>query len=255
MRLSDTHTHLHFDQYAADLSAVIHRAEQGGVERILTLGTDYSSSLKSLEIARNHPGIFAAVGIHPTDVFHNEKEDLDRIKKMAEKESRIVAIGEIGLDLYWKEVPLDKQIPVFEQMLHLASELALPVVIHNRDAHREMQDFFREQSIHNLKGVMHSFSGTVEDARFYLERGLHVSFTGVITFKNFKNLPLVQSVPLDRLLLETDSPFLTPVPMRGKRNEPGFVRYVAGKLAEIYGISSEELCEITAENARSLFQW
>lgn len=255
MYITDTHTHLHFDQYAPDLQEVVQRARERGVVKILTLGTDYPSSLQSFEISQLYDLVYAAVGIHPTDVFKSTQDDIPRLKLLAQKEPRIVAIGEIGLDLYWKEVPLVKQIPVFEQMLDTAKELNLPAVIHNRDAHREMRDFFESRQIKKIAGVMHSFSGTLDDAKFYLDRGLHISFTGVITFKNFRSQELVKAIPLDRLLLETDSPFLTPVPNRGKRNEPAFVEFVARRLAEIYDKSFLEITQTTFRNAKSLFGW
>jgi TatD DNase family protein len=255
MYITDTHTHLHFDQYATDLKEVIHRAREGGVKRILTLGTDYHSSLQSQRISQKYNLVYSAVGIHPTDILKHDSKDILRVKKLADAEPKIVAIGEIGFDLYWKEVPLEKQIPVFAQMLEIAVELNLPVVIHNRDAHREMRDFFEKRQIKKISGVMHSFSGSLEDARFYLDLGLHISFTGVITFKNFKGIEVVKSVPLDRILLETDSPFLTPVPNRGKRNEPAFVEFIARRLAEIYELPLQEVTHNTFQNANQLFRW
>jgi TatD DNase family protein len=255
MKLSDTHSHLHFDQYQNDIDAVVERARTANVQRILTLGTDLDSSLASLGIARNYDFIFAAVGIHPTDVLRAQPKDLLKIKEIAKMENKVLAIGEIGLDLYWKEVPLIKQIPMFEKMLDIAADLGYPVVIHNREAHVEMRKFFEDRFIRRLSGVMHSFSGTAEDAQFYLEKGLHISFTGVITFKNFKDFEVVKSVPLDRILLETDSPFLTPEPFRGKRNEPENVQFVAQRLADIYQIPREELSEVTYKNSARLFKW
>lgn len=255
MKLSDTHSHLHFDQYQDDIDVVVERARTANVQRILTLGTDLESSLASLDIARKHDFIFAAVGLHPTDVLRAQSKDPLKIKEIARTEQKVLAIGEIGLDLYWKEVSLDKQIPMFEQMLEIAADLDYPVVIHNREAHAEMRKFFEDRSFKNLNGVMHSFSGTAKDAEFYLERGLHISFTGVITFKNFKDVEVVKSVPLDRLLLETDSPFLTPEPFRGKRNEPANVQFIAQKLAAIYGLTVQELAEVTYKNSIRLFKW
>jgi TatD DNase family protein len=255
MYLTDTHTHLHFEQYAADLGDVLRRAQDQGVVKILSLGTDYASSLQTLQISDQYDIVYAATGIHPTDVFKGTTKDIERVRELARGQNKIVAIGEIGFDLYWKEVPLEKQIPVFEKMLNIAVDLDLPVVIHVREAHREMREFFEKRQIQSLKGVMHSFSGTAEDARFYLERGLHISFTGVVTFKNFKGIEVVRSVPLDRILLETDSPFLTPVPNRGKRNEPAFVEFVAKRLAEIYELPLQEIAHTTFQNANRLFRW
>ena len=255
MKLTDTHTHLHFGQYQSDLEDVVSRAQEAGVRKILTLGTDLPSSMTSLNIALRHDFIYAAAGIHPTDIFNTRTEDVQRIRELAAAEEKIVSIGEIGLDLYWKEVPLERQIPVFEKMIELAAELDLPVVIHNREAHPEMRQFFLDRGFDRLRGVMHSFSGTAEDACFYLDRGLFVSFTGVITFKNFKDMEVVRSIPFDRILLETDSPFLTPVPHRGKRNEPAYVRFIAEKLSEVYETTPEDIAEKTFLNANRLFGW
>jgi TatD DNase family protein len=253
--LTDTHTHLHFEQYAADLTEVVERARSTGVEKILTLGTELPSCQQAIQIARKFESVYAAVGIHPTDILRCQPDDISLIKDLASAGNKVVAIGEIGLDLYWKEVPLLQQLPVFAKMLEIANDLELPVVIHNRNAHPEMRSFFEQQGIDLLKGVMHSFSGSAEDAQFYLSKGLHISFTGVITFKNYSELEVVKSVPVSRLLLETDSPFLTPVPKRGKRNEPAFVQYVAQKLAEIHGIDLLDIKEITRSNAQKLFGW
>lgn len=255
MKLTDTHCHLHFENFREDLPQVIDRAREAGVRRILTLGTELSSSRESLAIAERYAEVFAAAGIHPTDVHRSAPEDGRRIEELAAGHSKIIAIGEIGLDLYWKDVPLSDQLPVFEEMLAMAERLNLPVVIHNRDAQPQMREFFRAHGIRQLRGQMHSFAGTVDDAEFYLERGMYISFTGVITFKNFRQTEVVRHIPLDRILLETDSPFLTPAPYRGKRNEPAYVRFVAGKLAELHGRSAEEIAEITFANARTLFGW
>ncbi len=253
-QLTDTHCHLQMEQFRSDLPEVVAAAREAGVERMLTLGTELTSSRQCVEIAHRFPEVYAAVGIHPTEVPGNWKEQVQQIKMLATN-AKVVAIGEIGLDLYWKEIPLGEQLPVLEKMLELATELNRPVVIHNREAQREMQEFFRTHGIEHLRGVMHSFAGTVEDADFYLSRGMFISFTGVITFKNFKQQDVVRHIPLERLLLETDSPFLAPVPYRGKRNQPAYVRFVAEKHAEMRGISVEEICRITYRNARELLGW
>ena len=255
MDLTDTHTHLYFDQYRNDLPDVIQRAEEAGLTKILTLGTDLKSSREAVRIANQYEMVYAAVGIHPTDVHHSTPADFPEIKKLAQNEEKVIAIGEIGLDLYWKEVPLQDQLPVLDKMLEIAAELNLPVVIHNRDAQPEMQQFFEKNQIQSLRGVMHSFAGSSEDAQFYLNRELYISFTGVITFKNFKSMDVVKLVPAERLLLETDSPFLAPVPRRGKRNEPAFVRHIADKLAEVHSVSVEKICSVTCRNAEELFKW
>jgi TatD DNase family protein len=255
MQLTDTHSHLHFEHFREDLPAVIGRAQSANICRILTLGTDLDSSRQSLDIANRNDFIYAAAGIHPSDVYNCKPNHTEKIRQLAEREPKIVAIGEIGLDLYWKDVPLRDQLPVFRNMLEIAQQIGLPVVIHNRNAQREMKSFFKEMHINKLEGVMHSFSGSIEDADFYLDMGFYISFTGVITFKNFKNYDVVKSVPPEKLLLETDSPFLAPVPRRGKRNEPSFVKYVAEKVAELHGIPTSILADITFRNAHRLFKW
>ena len=253
--LTDTHCHLQLEQFQEDLPEVVEAARSAGVERILTLGIDAESSRHGVQIAGQFPEVFAAVGIHPTDVKEDWQMQSEQIREMAQNHPKVVAIGEIGLDLYWKDVPLPRQLPVLEAMLQLAEDLSLPVVIHNREAQEEMQEFFRAHGIRSLRGVMHSFAGSIADAEFYLERGMYISFTGVITFKNFKQQEVVRYIPLNRLLLETDAPFLAPVPFRGKRNQPAYVRYIAEKHAELRGISEEEVRQVTSANARELFGW
>ncbi|GAB4340301.1 MAG: TatD family hydrolase [Calditrichia bacterium] len=255
LHYTDTHAHLHFDNFQEDLTAVVERAEAAGIDRILTLGTETESSTSAVNIAEQFPRVFAAVGIHPTDIFKTATNRKEAIRELAIKSKKVKAIGEIGLDLYWKDVPLREQLPVLEEMIDLAEELQLPVVIHNRDAQAEMQDFFRAHGISRLRGVMHSFAGNETDVEFYLERELYISFTGVITFKNFKQQEVVRSIPLNRLLLETDCPFLAPVPKRGKRNEPAFVQYTAQKLAELLETSVDEVARKTFENSVQLFGW
>jgi TatD DNase family protein len=253
--LTDTHSHLHFSHFKSDLPQVIERAKDVGINRILTLGTDLDSSRESVRIARENDIIFAAIGIHPTEINRIQSSDINLLKELVLPENKVVAIGEIGLDLYWQEVPLVNQYSVLEKMLTFSSEVNLPTVIHNRNAQEEMQFFFKNLAISQLKGVMHSFSGSVDDAKTYLELGLYISFTGVVTFKNFFETDVVKCVPLDKLLLETDCPFLAPVPYRGKRNEPAYVHYTAKRLAEIYQTNYKNLVEKTAENARRLFGW
>lgn len=250
----DTHTHLHFEQFENDREEVIRRAEAAGVSRIITLGTGLSSSIETLNIAREYPLIFAAAGIHPSEAHTATPGDDAAIKKLLLEEEKIIAVGEIGLDFYWDKTYHAEQYDIFRTMLGIARDVNLPVVIHNRSAQREMQWFFQEEGITELNGVMHCFAGDLIDARFYLDMGLHISFTADITHKNFPRTDVVKFVPLDRLLLETDSPFIVPANFSGKRNEPANVLYVAEKLAEIRGIPVEEIARITTENACRLFK-
>lgn len=250
----DTHTHLHSKEFDADREAVIARAREAGVAQIITLGTGRASSRATLEIARRQPAVFAAAGIHPSEAHLAAPGDAEAIRQLAQQEDKIVAIGEIGLDFYWDKTHHQEQYDTFRAMLRIARELEMPVVIHNRSAQREMQWFFQEEKITGLDGVMHCFAGEVIDARFYLEMGLHISFTADITFPNFSRREVVKFVPLDRLLLETDSPFIPPAPLRKQRNEPANVVYVAEKLAEIHALPREKIARITTENARRLFR-
>lgn len=250
----DTHTHLHFEEFDEDRDAVITRAQEAGVSQIITLGTGLTSSRQTLEIANIYPFIFAAAGIHPSEAHQASEDDYSAIADLACREEKIVAIGEIGLDFYWDKTYYQEQYDVFRTMLRTAREVALPVVIHNRSAQREMEWFFQEEGIDELEGVMHCFAGDVTDARFYLDMGLHISFTANITHKNFPHLDVVKMVPLDRLLIETDSPFIAPAGVDERRNEPANVVYVAEKLAQIHDRTIEDIAEITTKNARRLFK-
>lgn len=254
MNLIDTHTHLHFPQFDRDRADVIRRATETGVTRMITLGTDLASSIATVEIAEANRSIYAAVGIHPSEAHQADKVSIREIKSLASSNRKVVAIGEIGLDFYWDKTHFKAQYAIFSAMLAIAEELRLPVVIHNRSAHREMEWFFQEEGIHDLQGVMHCFSGDIIDARFYLDMGLHISFTANITYPDFKRLDVVKFVPPDRILLETDSPYMSPHPLRKQRNEPAHVIYVAQKLAEIHGTSVEEIARRTTVNAQRLFR-
>jgi len=249
----DTHTHLHFEEYDQDREEVIQRAVDSNVKRMISLGTDYFSSVQTVEISRKHEPVFAAAGIHPSEAHLAKKEDYQRIKTLVKRESKIVAVGEIGLDFYWDSSNAKQQYSTFRKMIDLAMEVDLPVVIHNRSAHREMEWFFQENKIFELQGVMHCFSGDIEDARFYLDMGLHISYTGNITYQDFRKLHVVKFIPLDRILLETDSPYMTPAPYRKKRNEPAYVPYIAEKLAGLHRKPVNEIARITTDNAKRLF--
>ncbi|HQU74151.1 MAG TPA: TatD family hydrolase [Calditrichia bacterium] len=248
----DTHTHLHFEDFREDLDEVIERARQAGVAQIITLGTDLASSIASLEIAHKHPNIFSCAGIHPSDAHLAGEGDAQAIEKLIRDNRQICAVGEIGLDFYWEKEHYEAQYRVFGEMLRMARRLEKPVVIHNRDAQREMIWFFQEEGFREVRGVMHCFAGDLDDARFYLDMGLHISFTANITFPNFREEALLKFIPADRLLLETDSPFIAPK-NRPKRNEPGNVVQVGEKLAAVRGISYPEICRITNANAQRLF--
>jgi TatD DNase family protein len=253
--LVDTHAHLDDRRLRADLSGVLERASADNVLQIIAIGTTAASSKAVVELACQHRGLYAAVGIHPNDAGEATSDDWDRIVALA-GQSEVVAIGETGLDRYWKRTPFEQQQEWFARHLDLAYQSDLPVVIHCRDAQRDIIEQLRGLN-RAVRGVMHSFTGTWEDASACLEMELHLSFAGMVTFTN-KNLDALRDVaarvPLDRLLVETDSPYLTPHPFRGSQNEPCRVAITAARLAEVRGLPLAELAVATTANAQSLFR-
>lgn len=254
MEFFDTHAHLTDEQLAGQQAEVLARAQAAGVTNILAVGTTAESSRGCVEIATQEAGIFAAVGIHPNHIPEAADGDWDRVVSLA-NDPHTVAIGETGLDLYWKDTPLPLQQDYFDRHLRLSQELGLAIVIHQRDSAAELLAMLREARTRGpLRGIMHSFTGDAAIAAECLELGLHVSFAGMVTFKNAPDLRAIAAkIPADRLLIETDSPYLTPHPFRGKRpNEPANVVHTAACLAETRGIPLRELARITTENARQL---
>lgn len=251
----DSHSHIHIAAFDADRDAVVERATAAGVEAILTLGTNLENSKIALEAAQKYPIVYAAAGIHPSDAHLAGPDDLPAIENLIRESPKILAVGEIGLDFYWEKKHYQAQYQIFAEMLRMAERLNLPVAIHNRSAQREMQWFFQEEEFHTVDGVMHCFAGEVDDARFYLDMGLHISFTANITYPNFQYPQTLAYVPLDKVLLETDAPYMAPVGGRKKRNEPANVLEVARQLAKIHQKPFEEICRITTENARRLFNF
>jgi TatD DNase family protein len=250
--LIDSHAHLDFSQFDDDRDAVVQRARQAGLAAIVNVGTDLPSSERSAELADRHPLIWAAVGIHPHDARTMSPDALDRLARLAARE-KVVAIGEIGLDFYRDLSPRDRQRQAFRQQIRLAVELNLPVIIHDRDAHDETLRILRDEQAEKVGGVLHCFSGDLDMAREGMAMGFAIAFGGPITYGGKKKQDIVRRIPLDRILIETDCPFLTPVPYRGKRNEPAYVRHVAEKIAELRGLSYDEAAEATAGNAARLF--
>jgi TatD DNase family protein len=248
----DTHAHLQISHFDADRDEVIQRAFDAGVEKIIVVSTDVVSSRQSLQLAEKFSGIYAAVGIHPTDCGGATDEDFRMIAELA-RHPKSVAIGEIGLDFYWKNVPPEIQQRAFIRQLYLAKELGKPVIIHNREAGAAILQTLHDAGITNFSGVFHCFSENAEYAECVLALGCHISFTGNLTYKK-SNLPEVAAqIPLERILLETDSPFMTPMPHRGKRNEPAYTVHVAEKLAEIKKNLISEVAQQTTMNAEALF--
>jgi len=288
--LTDTHCHLDFNKFDEDRDAVIQRALGAGVERILIPALDYESSLAGIKLAESHSNIFAAVGFHPTDLDKWDESSIEDLralilessslllfqqKRASALQNKIVAIGEIGLDYYWvKEA--DKravQRDVLKQQLKLAQDVNKPVIIHMREENDAwfgqasidlleiLSEWHQELSVQNhpLKekpGVLHSYNGNLETAQKALQLNFYIGVTGPITYKNAEEKrQIIRQLPLERLLIETDAPFLTPVPHRGKRNEPAFVAHIADKIAEIHMTTREQIAEITSANANHLFGW
>lgn len=251
--LFDTHTHLDSSNFDEDRDQVIARAVEQGVTRMVNIGFNRETIPTTMALAEKYDFIYAAVGWHPVDAITMKPEDIDWIAKLTEHE-KVVAIGEIGLDYHWDTSPKDVQQRVFREQIGLARELKMPIIIHNREAHEDVVHILREEKAHEVGGIMHSFSGSWETAKMCLDMGFYLSFGGPVTFKNAKQpKEVLVKVPNDRLLVETDSPYLTPHPFRGKRNESAYVRLVAEVAAELKGMEFEEFCRMTTRNAMTCF--
>ena len=251
--LFDTHAHYDDEAFDTDRDAVLTALPQRGVGLILNPGCDVESSRKAVQYAAAYPHVYAAVGIHPENCGGYTAGDLAALRQLAQQ-PKTAAIGEIGLDYYWAEnPPRDLQQQVLRDQLALAGELALPVIIHDREAHADTLSIIRE--FPGVTGVFHCFSGSPEMARELLQMGWYLGFDGPVTYKNARRAPEVAAVtPPERMLIETDSPYMTPVPYRGKRNDSGYVHLVAEKLAEWKGVTPEEIARITTENGKRLFR-
>ena len=252
--LIDSHAHLEMPEFRKDLEEVIQRAEESGVEYIFTVGTEGRDWKRALEIARSHPKIFAILGVHP----HNAKEIDDRtypaLKELCLNE-KVRAYGEIGLDFFRNLSPREIQIKRFREQIALARELRLPIVIHDREAHQETLEILKSEKAEIYGGIIHCFSGDYRMAKECLDMGFYISVPGTITFKNAEEFQeIVKKLPLESLLVETDAPFLSPVPFRGKRNEPGFIRYTAQRVADLKKVPFEKVAEVTTANALTVFK-
>lgn len=250
--LFDTHAHYDAEQFDPDRDQVLEALPSRGVSLVVDPGCDIPSSRAALALAEKYPLLYAAVGYHPENCAPYRPEELDILRDMA-RHPKVVAIGEIGLDYYWEEnPPKELQQQVFRRQMALAEELDLPVIVHDREAHADALAIVRE--FPRVRGVFHCFSGSAEMARELVKLGWMVSFTGVLTYKNArKALEAAEAVPLDRLMIETDSPYMAPAPHRGKRNDSGYLIHICEKLAEIKGISPEECAHITLENGKRFF--
>jgi len=252
--LIDSHAHIDDQKFNEDREAVLKNAQAAGVELIVNPGADEASSFRAVAMSEKYPMVYATVGIHPHDAKDYITSKHDALLKEWAKKEKVVAIGEIGLDYHYDYSPRDIQQEVFIRQLVIAKEVKLPIVIHNRESMEDMVRILKEYFAPAYGGIMHSYSGSVEMAKIFLDMGFYLSISGPLTFSNARKLPeVVAMMPLERLLIETDSPYLTPTPHRGKRNEPAYVHFVAAEIARIRGITVEEVGEITTQNAKRVF--
>lgn len=247
----DSHAHYNASAFDEDREALLASLPEGGVDIVINIGDDIPASEISLKMAEKYPFVYAAVGVHPENALTLDGAALLKLEELAHHE-KAVAIGEIGLDYYYDDVPREIQKEAFRHQLRLSKKLSMPVVIHDRDAHGDCLSILKEEGI--TCGVMHCFSGSVEFMREVVKLGLHVALGGVVTYKNARHtVDVAKEVPMEKLLLETDCPYLSPVPFRGKRNSSLNLMYTAEKIAELRGMTMEEVAHQTAENTKRLF--
>lgn len=251
--LFDTHVHLNAEQFNEDLQEVIDRAIAEGISNMVVVGFDEETIKKAIELAETYDFIHASVGWHPVDAIDMTPEHLEWLKELS-SHPKVVALGEMGLDYYWDKSPKEIQKEVFRKQIRLAKEVKLPIIIHNRDATADIVEILKEENAGEVGGIMHCYSGSVETAIECIDMNFYISLGGPVTFKNAKKpKEVAEAIPLDRLLVETDCPYLTPHPYRGKRNEPAYVKLVAEEIAGLKGLTLEEVAEATAQNAKKLF--
>lgn len=251
--LFDTHVHLNAEQYEEDLEEVIMRAREAGVEKMVVVGFDRPTIERAMELIEQYDFLYASIGWHPVDAIDMTEEDLIWIEELS-KHPKVVAIGEMGLDYHWDKSPKDVQKDVFRQQIQLAKKVKLPIIIHNREATADIVEILKEENAAEVGGIMHCFSGSPETAKECIDMNFYISLGGPVTFKNArKPKEVAAEIPLEKLLIETDCPYLAPHPFRGKRNEPSYVKLVCEQIAEIKNIPVEEVAAITTENAKKLF--
>lgn len=251
---TDSHTHLYLDAFSEDRDAMVKRALDSGVSRMLLPNIDCSTAEAVFDMASGYPGIcFPMMGLHPTSVKENYREELAGIEKLLDRPG-IVAIGESGIDLYWDKTHIKEQEIAFRTQITWAKKMELPLVIHARDSFQEIFRMMDEEGTVGLKGVFHSFTGGLAELEKALSYGFSIGINGIVTFKNSDLWKILGDIPMDQLLLETDAPFLAPVPFRGRRNESSYLLHIAERLAEIYRMDIEEIGAITSRNALELFQ-
>jgi TatD DNase family protein len=254
--LIDSHAHIQGKEYAGEVETVIARAREAGIDKIIAVGGagDMSSNKDAVALAAAYANVYATVGMHPHDAKDVGSEELKELRDLT-AQPKVIAVGEAGLDYYYSHSPHDVQRRVFTDFIHLARQTRLPLVVHERDAAKHAAQLLRSEGNSDLRGVIHCFTGSHEAACAYLDLGFYLSFTGIITFKNAEPLrDVLRQVPLERIFVETDSPYLTPVPHRGKRNEPAYVKLVAEVVAKVKGVSLEEVAETTTRNVQGLFR-
>ena len=252
--LFDTHAHMDDRAFDADRAELLAALPEKGIQFLMNPGCSLESSRNAVALANTYGYIYAAVGSHPDVADEVSEEVLEEYRKLYQGNDKVKAIGEIGLDYHYEDIPRELQLRAFRMQMELARELDLPVIVHERDAHEDGMRIVREE-FPTVKGVFHCYSGSAEMARQLTDLGWYIGFTGVLTFKNArKAIESVQAIPLDRIVLETDCPYMAPVPHRGKRNDPGYLGHMADKLAEIKGLSVDEIRRITVENGKRLYR-
>ncbi len=249
----DSHAHLDDDRFNEDRDSIIEAIRKNDIDIVVNIGADLSSSIRSIKLSEEYDFIYAVVGVHPHDAKTMDDNTINLIKTFAAKE-KVVAIGEIGLDYYYDNSPRDIQKKRFIEQIELAKDLDMPIVVHTRDAAGDTMEIIKNAQDGRLRGVMHCYSGSVEQAFEYIDLGFCISLGGPVTFKNSRvSKEVAKAIPLDKMMIETDSPYLTPEPYRGKRNNPMYVKYVAEKIAELREVSIEEIGRVTSENTKRLF--
>ena len=253
--LIDTHAHIDMDCYEEDYTSVIERAKENGVEKIIIPAVEPKDFNKIIQITNDYENIYCALGLHPSEAKKYYPEMIDEIYDFCKNNKKVVAIGEVGLDYYWDKTFIDLQKEVFIAQIELAKKLSLPIIIHDREAHQDTFDILKNSNLNDLPVIMHCYSGSWEFAKEFLKMNCYIALGGVVTFKNaVKTKEVAKNIPLDRLLLETDCPYMAPTPYRGKQNEPAYVKFVAEEIAQLRNTSLEEIALKTSDNAIKLFQ-
>lgn len=252
--LFDSHAHLNDERFDEDRDQLIAYLRENDVDLVVNPGADMETSKTAIDLAKKYDFIYAAVGVHPHDVEHMTEDDIETLKKWARENDKVVAIGEIGLDYYYDLSPRDLQKKWFIRQIQLANELGLPFIVHDRDAHGDTFEIIKKYKAPETGCVLHCYSGELDLAKEYVKMGCYISIPGTVTFKNNrKTVNVAKNIPLEWMFIETDSPYMAPAPNRGKRNDPSMVKYVAQKIALERGISYEEVCRVTKENAKRFF--